>query len=329
MKVKFNRFERMAGLFVLGAIGSFGFAIAGMAIKQGWFDSKTAYQTIFESADGIHVGSAVHISGLPAGEVQEVDLTDDNRILVKFYVFSRFENKIREDSSVQLLRPFVIGERIMEVTVGSSSLPQLKAGAKMSSVESMDLLTLMSGRKLGVYMGSLSEAAGNLRALAEAFLNKDRTESLVRLFDRLTPLISNLNTMSIEVIKLSKQATRDEHFGVVFGELATTTKELNEVLPMLKIKAPQMAADTEKLITNLAILTEQFKLLTPAFTEIAPELPKASRRALEALDESVVLLKAMQKSFFLRSSAQEVREEEKKRTPASIEPAKGSTNSNP
>jgi hypothetical protein len=37
-----------------------------------------------------------------------------------------------------------------------------------------------------------------------------------------------------------------------------------------------------------------------------------AKRALEALDEATVLMKAMQKNFFLRSSVQEVVEEENK-----------------
>jgi phospholipid/cholesterol/gamma-HCH transport system substrate-binding protein len=51
-------------------------------------------------------------------------------------------------------------------------------------------------------------------------------------------------------------------------------------------------------------------------SKMAPELPHASARALEALDETVVTLKALQKSFVLRGSVKEVREEEAKREPA-------------
>jgi len=68
------------------------------------------------------------------------------------------------------------------------------------------------------------------------------------------------------------------------------------------------------------VLTTEFKVVLPALAEIAPELPKTSRRAVEALDEAVVLMKALQKSFFVKGNAQEVRleeaERESKRLPA-------------
>jgi phospholipid/cholesterol/gamma-HCH transport system substrate-binding protein len=49
-------------------------------------------------------------------------------------------------------------------------------------------------------------------------------------------------------------------------------------------------------------------------------MPRVAKRLVEALDEAVVVLKAVQKSFLLSGKAEEVREEEaerdKKRQPA-------------
>lgn len=322
MRVKFNKFERVAGLFVLVAIVGCFLSMVGVAVKQGWFESKTTFTTVFESAEGLHSGTPVLMSGLRVGAVDTVELRPDNRIGVEFKVFSKFASKIRQDSEAQLVRPFIIGERILEITVGSAESAELEAGAVIRSTEAVDLMTLMSGRKLGVALGEMGGMVENLRFLAEAFLDKDRTAGLVKIFDRIDPLLVNLNSMSVEVVKLAKQGTKDERFANVLKELAVTTKELNAMLPDLKRRAPKMADDLEQLVSNLAVLTESSKVLMPALAEIAPDLPRSSRRAVEALDEAVVLLKAMQKSWMLRGSANEVREEEAKRDrkPANVSP---------
>jgi phospholipid/cholesterol/gamma-HCH transport system substrate-binding protein len=52
--------------------------------------------------------------------------------------------------------------------------------------------------------------------------------------------------------------------------------------------------------------------------ELGPEIPRATRRAMEALDETVVTLKALQKSFILKGSAKEVRDEEAERERARL-----------
>jgi phospholipid/cholesterol/gamma-HCH transport system substrate-binding protein len=320
--VKFNKFERIAGLFVGIAILSFLGSLIGVAAKQGWFDSKVYWMTAFESGDGVHPGTAVQIQGLKAGSVEEVELTDDNKIHVRFYVLSKFASKIKKDSVVQLIRPFVIGERVLDISVGSKDSENLPPNQAIAAQETMDLMTVMSGKHLGEYLTAMSGMMANLKTFAEAFMNKDRTQSFIDALDRIDPLLKNLNAMSVEVIKLSRQASKDENLGTVLKELATTTKELNLIIPEMNRQAPQMAKQMTQLVGNLAVLTEEFKVIIPALAEVAPDLPQTSRRAVVALDEAVVLIKAMQKSFFVRGNAQEVREEEaeaakqKKRVPA-------------
>jgi len=322
-KEKFNKFERTAGLFVGVAVLGFIGSLFSVAARQGWFDRKIYYSTTFLNADGVHPGTSVQIAGLNAGNVEEVELNKDNHIQVSFYILGKFEGKVRSDSEAQLVRPFVIGERVLDLSMGSDMAGPLIAGSEIKSQETVDLMTVMSGRNLGTYLSTMGQMTESLKSLAEALLNKNRTQTFVSMFDRLDPLLKNLNTMSVEVIKLSRQATKDENLGVVMGQLAVTTKELNSLIPEMNNRAPQMAKDMSQLVSNLAVLTEQFKVVIPALAEVAPDLPHASRRAVEALDEAVVLIKAMERSFFVRGNAQDVRREEaaaaraKKRMPAS------------
>lgn len=311
--IKFNKFERVAGIFVFVSIIGFLISMAGVAIKQGWFDRKVYWTTSFISGDGVHPGTVVQIQGLKAGSVESVELDKDNKVLVTFYVLGKFESKVRKDSVAQLIRPFVIGERLLDVSVGSLTAGPLPEHSFMDSAETLDLLSILSGKELGASLKAMSGMVESLKTLAEAFLDKNRTSAFINAFDRIDPLLKNLNVMSIEVIKLAKQATKDEQLGVVLKELAVTTRELNVLVPELNRQAPHLAKDITSLVKNLAVLTEEFKVVLPALAEVAPDLPRASRRALEALDEAVVLIKAMEKSFFVKGNADEVREEEAQR----------------
>jgi phospholipid/cholesterol/gamma-HCH transport system substrate-binding protein len=62
-------------------------------------------------------------------------------------------------------------------------------------------------------------------------------------------------------------------------------------------------------------------VIEPTVKEIGPDMPRVSRRAIEALDEMVITLKAMQKSFLLSGKVKDVKEEEveRKRRPAADE----------
>lgn len=317
MKNKFNKFERIAGVFVLLAVGGVLLTAVSVAIKQGWFATKIHYSTMFDAADGIHPGTLVQMAGLRAGAVEDVELQQDNRIKVSFYVMGKFQPRIREDSTTQLIRPFIIGDRVLEVTVGSESSSTVPQYHMLTSNETMDIMSLMSGKALGTHLSKLSSTLENLSNMVQALTNKDRTQSLVRIFDRLDPLLANIEVMATEMTKLSRQATHKGNLQNVVSNLAVTTHELNTILPELNRENPELAKDLAQMSKNLATLTQDFKVLGPALTAVGPELPQATKRAVEALNETVIMLKAMQKSVFIRGSVQEVRDEEAKaRKPA-------------
>lgn len=290
MKIRLSLYERVAGLFVLFALlGAFVITLSA-AIKQGWFEEKVRFETHFENADGLHQGTKVVMAGIQVGEVEDVDLNEDNRIKVQFYVLGKFSDKVKVDSTSQLIRPFVIGERVLEITVGAKEAEILAGGKEIPSQETVDLMTLLSGKKLGLYMGQAAQMLENLRTVMEAFLSKDRTENMVKIFDKLNPLVENMNVMTVEVTKLSRQATDQNQLRDVMKNVALLTQELNKTLPQL----------------------------SAAMKEIGPDMPKTAKRAVEALDEATILIKALQKSMLLRGSVKEVREEEvKQRMPAS------------
>lgn len=314
MKLKFNKFERVAGVFVLVAIGGVILTGVSAAIKQGWFEPKVHYVASFENADGIHQGTLVQMSGLRAGSVDSVELESDNKIRVGFYVLGKFQNRVRENSTVQLIRPFIIGERVLEVSVGSDQFPVIPAQTSVKSLETMDLMTLVSGKTMNSYLTKLGKILENMQVIVEAFADKSRAESMIRVIDRLDPLMKNLNIMSGEVIKLTKQANHDDNVQKLLGNLTVTTTEINRILPELNRQNPALAKDLAQMTQNLAVVT---KAIGPAVKNVESELPGASVRLIEALNETVVVLKAMQKNFFMRSSVQEVKEEESnKRKPA-------------
>lgn len=313
--VKFNKFERIAGLFLLSTIVGVCLVGLGAAIKQGWFDKKYSYVAIFENADGVHQGTLVQMSGLRAGSVTDVHLRDDNKIAVKFYVLGKYRDRVRVDSQVQLVRPFVIGDRVLDVGVGSPEAPLLDESAEIASIESFDLMTMLSGKKLNSSIDRVAGLLQNLEGLITAFLDKNRTESMVRIFDRLDPLLDNMNKMSVEMTKLGLQANKNQGVEKMMGELALTLGEFNRILPELNRQNPNLAQDLSVLTQNLALMT---KALGPAIVSVEHDLPQSTQKLVEALDETVVILKAMQKSIFMRANVEEVRSEEKqKREPAS------------
>lgn len=314
-KLRLSKYERVAGLFILVAIIGSGLIALSAAVKQGWFEPRFHYSAIFESADGVRAGSSVRMAGLNAGAIDDVELLPDNRIRVDFHVLGKFRERVRQDSKVLLIRPFILGDRVLEVTVGGEKQPLLAEKSELATEETLDIMTLMSGKKMGSVFSRMGHVMENLQVVAEAFADKNRMGAVVRMFDRMEPMIANLDAMSVEVIKLSKQATRDDNLRKTLANTSVLTGELNEILPELNKANPELGQDLALLTRSLGKMTVEMEA---ALSEVGPEGRSSAKRAVEALNEATVLMKALQKSFFLRSSVREVHEEEAKdRLPAS------------
>lgn len=316
MKIRFNKFEKVAGLFVAAAAGSCIIGMTGIAVKNGWLAAKVLYRTELESADGVHAGTVVQIAGLRVGSVRGVELQSNDRVLVVFEVLERFRRKIHKDSQIQMFRPFILSEKVLEVSVGSEGSPILEVGSMIPLTPTTDIMDLLSGKKMGTIFSSFDRLAESVRIAGEAFADPKRTKALVQMLDRLNPLVQNLNTMSVEVVKVTSVANKQKHLDTILTNLAGVTEQLQLILPAFNEEVPDFGTQLGQIVKNLNVLTTEFQKLTPAIAAIAPELPRTTKRAVEALDETVIVLKAMQRSFLLRGKVEDVREEEKKRQPA-------------
>ncbi|MGE3974796.1 MAG: MlaD family protein [Bdellovibrionales bacterium] len=309
MKVKFNRYERMAGIFVASAIVLSVVSVIGVAIQKGWFTPKTSYRTVFEKANGIFPGTLVEIAGLRAGAVTNVELKNENQVVIEFSVQSKFAHRIRKDSVVMSRRPFIIGDKILEVSVGSESAKHVRPWSVLKSKEGIDLLELGNPQKLAPFIDTFSRLTKSLVVIADAFTDPKRTRMVVEIFDKINPFLTAATQAASSVISVSDQLTKKKNLQIAVENFAAVSTELAKMVHEM----PNMSKEMIEMIRQTSKAVSELNRVLPAMAEAAPQIPAATDKAMKAMDEAVVVLRAMQKSFLLRSSVKEVREEDDKR----------------
>jgi phospholipid/cholesterol/gamma-HCH transport system substrate-binding protein len=320
VKVKFNLFERVAGLFVLIAIGSSLAVTIGMGIKKGWFDPKIYLKTFVTSAEGIHAGTPVSFSGLRIGSVDSVDLKSAGEVEIHFKILKKFQNQIHSKSIVRVIRPFIIGEKALEIDASADGGVPIVEGQTLTAQNAPDFLEFLGGNKLGSYMESLSMTMQNMQKLAEAFLSDERSDKIIELFDQLFPLMEKMNSMAGEVSILSASLNDKKRLARVVEDFLKITTQMNKALPAAVETMPELTANILQLTKNMNQLTSDMKVIIPVIKEIAPDMPSTTKKLMTTLDETVLTFRAMQKTWMLNSNVKEVIAEEKKkeeRKPAS------------
>jgi phospholipid/cholesterol/gamma-HCH transport system substrate-binding protein len=278
-----KKFQSKSLFFGITAFTFCGIVFCFLGMQKGWFNSKRYFFTDLANADGIRRGTPVEMMGIQVGQIEDYILDDENHIRTRISVYKKFSSKMREDTQLQLVRPFVIGEKKLYLLPGSNSSELLKDEAVIPCDEIFSVTDILNGKTLTPYTKTWESMLSELQTLVQLLLKEKGAEKFVKSLSGLPGALTQLEKMSKEMGFLAYQLSKDNR--------------------------------AENLIVNLNSVAEEMK-------KIAPEVPKSSRRLLEAIDEAVIVLKAMQKSFLLSSSAKEVREEEaaaaaSKRKPAS------------
>jgi phospholipid/cholesterol/gamma-HCH transport system substrate-binding protein len=101
---------------------------------------------------------------------------------------------------------------------------------------------------------------------------------------------------------------------------AVLSDEMKKHLPTMLKQAPTMTKDAAKIMSGVSKLVEEMNRMQPVMKAMATQMPAMTSKAVDALEETTVVLRAMQKTYFLRGNAEEAREELKnersKRKPA-------------
>ncbi len=130
------------GIFVLTGLLLLGAASFLIGDNRKVWDRKVTYQTAFQNVQGLKGGSPIRMGGLDIGTVITVkhgEASDDARVYVTLSVLKSESLRIRKDTKARVSAKGLLGDKMVELTVGQST-DVAKEGDTLESEEPSDLL---------------------------------------------------------------------------------------------------------------------------------------------------------------------------------------------
>ncbi|MEK7220948.1 MAG: MlaD family protein, partial [candidate division NC10 bacterium] len=109
--------------------------------RSALFEERYSLWTSFSSTEGLTVGAPVRLAGVTVGNVTRVAFGRDpkaRRLLLTLSVEQRVRERIREDSMASIGTIGLVGDKVLDITVGSYDRPPLPPGAQLASVDPPD-----------------------------------------------------------------------------------------------------------------------------------------------------------------------------------------------
>lgn len=135
-----------AGIFV-----ALGLTIAGVVVfligkERNLFQAENTYVAAFENVDGLALDSPVRLGGVTVGRVAEISFgkdLSDRRILVKLELGAHFAERVRRDSVARVSMRGVLGDKAVEISLGSAEEPLVPAGGELQTGSSGDISSVL------------------------------------------------------------------------------------------------------------------------------------------------------------------------------------------
>jgi phospholipid/cholesterol/gamma-HCH transport system substrate-binding protein len=154
-----NAEKLRVGVFVILALLTFLGLIYALGARARLFESRYTVHAEFTEVGGLLEGATVRLAGVQIGRVTAVTLPGQpgGKVRVDLTLARRFSDRIRKNSVARIETQGLLGDKIVEITVGDATSPPLAPGEMLVSRDPADF---------GRIISSGAETAKNVAELA-------------------------------------------------------------------------------------------------------------------------------------------------------------------
>src|SRR3989338_4991867 len=153
------------GVVVLMALAVFLGMVYALGARARIFEARYTIHADFTEVGGLTEGATVRLAGVQIGRVTGVRLPGQpgGKVRVDLTIARRYADRVRGDSVARIETQGLLGDKVVEITVGSAAAPALRAGEVLAARDPADF-----GRMLGEGAGTVKDVAGLAASLRKS-----------------------------------------------------------------------------------------------------------------------------------------------------------------
>ena len=219
------------GFFTLAVLFAAAVAILFLTREGGLFTPRYTLYAHFSNIEGLTVNAPVYLAGNNVGRVAAIDFRQPGElkaIRVAFDLDARVDERIRPDSRAMIGTIGLLGDKYVEISIGTSAEPALPDKGVVESTESATFMELAAkGRELLVNMVELTGSAERLVASFEQEMGSENLASLIASIDRVVQSVEQEDGLAHALFY-------DEGGGEIVGDLQESARGMREIVDEIR-----------------------------------------------------------------------------------------------
>ncbi|MDH7516367.1 MAG: MlaD family protein [Bacteroidota bacterium] len=248
MKTSLSR-ARVGFLIFVGVL-TFVVAIFLIGQQTQLFTSTFTVYVNFSNTEGVKPGTFVLLSGYTIGSVRDIQLSETgDSIRLVLRITERVHPFIKSDSKAEIKQEGLVGNKLINIIIGSPSLPPLPDGGYIQGVPPFALTSL----------------ADNLTAITDTskIISGELKTFLTRLNRGEGTLGRLLTDESVYRNLLSVTTMADSGMGIVMTELG----ELSDVLRKFTVSVDDLVRRSDTTVSAVTLATKELEELLRSINE--------------------------------------------------------------
>ena len=301
---RFMNLERKIGIFMATALAGVVIAAVLFGLQKDFFTTKYNLRFTADRGTGFTKGMPVKLSGFRIGRVTAISLNEQAMVDVSLEIDTAYRAWIKSDSIVKLVKEGLVGDSIIDVSVSSSEMPQLKNGDSITYIKTKGLdelaeeiaekvkPVLIEVRDIIAYInnpdGDLKKTIRNAEQLTR------KLEGTRQNADQL--LLSAAGNVSLVTARATSMLdTTSKKIDSI--DLAPTLDRVNGVLDQLNTKLPAMLEKADASLANVSRISYETRLLSE---KAFPKIPGVISQAEDVMLSTDRLINSLQNTWLLR-----------------------------
>jgi phospholipid/cholesterol/gamma-HCH transport system substrate-binding protein len=228
------------GGLIVAALGVLTIAAFQLGHAANLFERRYQLITFLPNASGLREGGSVTVAGQLAGVIKQiefmpVDADTARNLRLRIEINQSLQQQVREDSRARIKTMGLLGDKVLDISVGTPRFGALVAGDTISTSESVDYEQVIAQASGAV--GDMVALTSDLRRLTGGLVRGEGTMGQLlanrSLYDQLGSTMSQLNSVLVRLERPSGT------FGRMLDD-PTLYNRMTEVLGSLDTLVAQM-----------------------------------------------------------------------------------------
>ena len=219
------------GVFVFSTLVTLMGAIFLLGSRTQYFQPQYTLKAVFSNVGYLLEGAGVYLAGVQVGRVGQIRFFEDvaaQKVLVVLKVARDYQDRIRQDSIAVITSSGLLGDKYIDITLGSESEPVLQDGMFIRTQEPAEYTQLL--RKGEQILENTIEITNSLAALTSGYRSSQAPQAVADLLTSLAQMAKAIETGEGLIHALIYEKGNER----IFADLAAATAALRDTLTGLK-----------------------------------------------------------------------------------------------